>query len=1084
MKNYLSKDSFDSTKQLLRKMRTTCILLIVFTSSLFATNVNSQVAKVNITLKNVPVIQVIRAIENQTDYLFVYDKNEVDLTRPVTVDAGSSPVADVLVDIFSDTNVIYAMEGTNIVLMAKNVNQQQQQKSISGKVTDSTRSPLPGVSVVVKGTTQGIITDANGNYSLSNVPGDATLVFSFVGMKSQEVPVSGESQINVVMKEETVGIEEVVAIGYGSMKRGEVTSAVASLGKEKFVKGMVKSPEQLLQGKVAGLQIANFSGDPVLGVEMTVRGVNSLSGSTSPLIVIDGIPGGSLTAISSEDIESIDVLKDGSAAAIYGTRGTNGVIIITTNRAKATAPTAEYNGSVSVETISKDANMLTASDYRNLKADPAFVGMMDEGTDTDWVNAISRTAISQNHFLTLRGGTNQSSYIASIDYRDRKGVINKTDRESITAKLGINHNMLDNKLRFQLNINDSYVTQQRAWYAAYLHALLQNPTRPIYDENGNYTEYKMNLKPLNPVSLINEEYDKEGYNQLMMNGKVILSPIPELNLSVMGAMQRFDRMENKSNTFKHMTTVVNNNYGNVWNWADNRFEKTLEIVGDYTKSFDLHNVTAMAGYSFIDNDNKGIYQWAKDFPTDIFGPWNIGSLNEMKDNKADMSSYRNGHRLISFFGRATYNYADKYMFMASVRREGSSRFGANQKWGVFPALSAGWRLSKENFMQNVKFVNDLKLRVGYGVTGNEVTQDLLSLYLLNYNGFSYLNGRWIQGIAPYQNPNPDLRWETKRELDFGLDFTLLKQRLSGSIDLYRRVTSDLLANYVVPTPPNIISSMTANVGKIENMGVELLLNGNVVKTQNLRFDITATFAYNENKIVSFSNDQYQRDYWYEGATGSPIQTHTHIVKEGGPVGDFHGYKTHSLTKDGLWMIYGADGKPKLLSAANDGDKMVIGNGIPSTFGSLTFSLGYKKFDFSVMLRGVFDYQILNTQRMHFETTKRIGEGNLPRTVLDKPFGSNSYVRDIPAMQSYYVEDGDYVKIDNVNIGYSFNVGRQDVIQKLRVYIAGSNLHTFTKYKGLDPEVSIKGLAPGVDGSGTGATYPTTSLITFGVNLSF
>ena len=428
-----------------------------------------------------------------------------------------------------------------------------------------------------------------------------------------------------------------------------------------------------------------------------------------------------------------------------------------------------------------------------------------------------------------------------------------------------------------------------------------------------------------------------------------------------------------------------------------------------------------------------------------------------------MTSYRNTHKLISFFGRLTYNYNEKYMFMASLRREGSSRFGDNHKWGWFPAISAGWRISKENFMQDIQWLDDLKVRIGYGVTGNEVTSNLLSMYLLNYGGYAYINGKWTQGAGPYQNPNPDLKWETKSELNLGLDFSFLKNRLSGSIDIYHRETSDLLSTYEVPTPPYIVSSMMANVGKIRNQGIELLLSGTPIKTRDLRFDITGTFSYNKNKIISLSNGLYQKDYWYEGATGSPIQTHTHIVREGDPVGNFHGFQTHSLTSDGLWMVYGADGQPKLLTDADDGDKKVIGNGIPTTYGSLNLALSYKGFDVSVMFRGAFNFQVLNRQRMHWETTSRIGEGNLPRSVLEKPFGSNSYVKGAPAMQSYYVEDGDYVKLDNISVGYTFNLKKQKVIQRLRLYVAGNNLLTMTGYKGLDPEVSIKGLAPGVEG---------------------
>lgn len=957
-------------------------------------------------------------------------------------------------------------------------------QNYQGVVKDADGNTLPGVTVVETGTTNGVATDADGRFEIRIKPG-SQLTVRCIGYLTQKVPVDAKTAfLTIVLKEDLVKLEDVVVVGYGSMKKGEVTSAITSVKKENFLAGMVKSPEQLLQGKVAGLQLSNYTGDPVLGLEMTIRGVNSLAGNTSPLIVIDGIPGGSMTAISSEDIESIDVLKDGSAAAIYGTRGTNGVIVITTNRAKATKLSLEYNGSMSFETISKHADMLTADDYRRLKDDPDFPGIQDEGTTTDWVDAISRTAVSHNHFLSLKGGDAQSNYVASVDYRRREGVIRNTDREAFTAKIGLNHNMFDNKLRIQLNVNDSYVTQQRAWYAAYLNALLQNPTRPIYDENGNYTEYKVNLKPYNPVAMINEEYDQEGYNQLMMSGKVTLTPIEGLNLSLMGAMQRFDRMENKSNTFRHMSTVVNGDYGNVWNWADNSMQKTLELVGDYTKSLGLHNVGGMIGYSYQDDDAKGIYQWAKDFPTDMFGPWNIGSMNDMKDNKAAMSSYRNTHKLISFFGRVTYNYDEKYMFLASLRREGSSRFGDNHKWGWFPAVSAGWRISKEGFMSGLSRVDDLKLRIGYGVTGNEVNANLLSQYLLGYGGYAYINGKWTQGAAPYQNPNPDLKWEVKRELNFGLDFSILKNRLSGSVDVYHRVTSDLLSTYEVPTPPYIVSNIMANVGKIRNRGIELLLSGTPVQTKDFRFDITGTFAYNKNKIVSLSNGLYQKDYWYAGATGSPIQTHTHIVKEGQPVGDFHGFRTYGLNDDGLWMVYGADGNPKLLTDANDGDKSVIGNGIPTTYGSLTLAVNYKGFDASMMFRGAFDFQVLNRQRMHWETTSRIGEGNLPRSVLEKPFGSGSYVKGAPAMQSYYVENGDYVKLDNINVGYTFDLKKQKVIRRLRLYVAGNNLLTITGYKGLDPEVSIKGLAPGVEGAGAGELYPTTRQFTVGMNLLF
>ena len=1043
----------------------------------------AQKAQVTVEVKSGTFYDVVSEIEKQTEFMFFYKSEDIDNSKQVDIQVKNRQVTDVLNELLKNTNLTYRISGKHITILKKDA-VQQQKKNISGTVTDPDGIPVIGANVVIKGTTVGTVTDLDGKFSLDAANNDI-LSFSYIGYAEQEIEVGNRTLFNVKLAEDYKALEEVVVVGYGTMLKRNLSTSVGSVDSEKLLeRPNATNVFQGLAGKVAGVNIALNSGAPGGSPAIKIRGIGSLNSSNTPLYVVDGVVGVDPDQIDPNIVQSIDILKDATSSSIYGARGANGVIVITTNRAKATKLSMEYNGSISFETFAKHADMLTANDYRRLTDDPDFPGIQDEGTTTDWVDAISRTAISHNHFLSLKGGSAESNYVASIDYRKREGVIRHTDRESITAKIGLNHNMFNNKLRFQFNINDSYVTQQRAWYAAYLNALLENPTRPIYDENGNYTEYKVNLKPYNPVAMINEEYDVEGYNQLMMSGKITLSPIEGLNLSVMGAMQRFDRMENKSNTFKHMTTVVNGDYGNVWNWADNTMQKNLELVGDYTKSLGLHNLGAMIGYSYQDDDAKGIYQWAKDFPTDMFGPWNIGSMNDMKDNKAAMTSYRNTHKLISFFGRLTYNYNEKYMFMASLRREGSSRFGDNHKWGWFPAISAGWRISKENFMQDIQWLDDLKVRIGYGVTGNEVTSNLLSMYLLNYGGYAYINGKWTQGAGPYQNPNPDLKWETKSELNLGLDFSFLKNRLSGSIDIYHRETSDLLSTYEVPTPPYIVSSMMANVGKIRNQGIELLLSGTPIKTRDLRFDITGTFSYNKNKIISLSNGLYQKDYWYEGATGSPIQTHTHIVREGDPVGNFHGFQTHSLTSDGLWMVYGTDGQPKLLTDADDGDKKVIGNGIPTTYGSLNLALSYKGFDVSVMFRGAFNFQVLNRQRMHWETTSRIGEGNLPRSVLEKPFGSNSYVKGAPAMQSYYVEDGDYVKLDNISVGYTFNLKKQKVIQRLRLYVAGNNLLTMTGYKGLDPEVSIKGLAPGVEGSGAGELYPTTRQFTVGLNLLF
>ncbi len=953
---------------------------------------------------------------------------------------------------------------------------------MSGKVTDNAGNPMSGVTVVDESTNKGTVTDANGVFEIQAEPG-AILVLNMLGYETQRLNTEQKSRFTVILRDNVTDLEKIVVIGYGSMKKGEVTSAISNVSPENFQKGLVKSPEQLLQGKVAGLQVVNTTGDPVVGLQLRIRGTNSLEGNASPLIVIDGIPGGSMTAISAEDIESFDVLKDGSAAAIYGSQGSNGVIIITTKKPKASAGTLEYNGSFAAETISKKPDLLTASDYRRLQDDPAFYQLVDNGTSTDWIDEITRVGISQNHYLSLKGGSQASNYVASVDYRKREGVINKTDRESITARMALNHNMFDNKLRFQLNFNDSYVTQTRVWYNAFLSAMLNNPTSPVYNEDGSYNDATANLQPFNPVAEINEEDDLEGYNQLMTNGKVTFTPVKGLNLSVMGALQRFDRMENKSNTFKHISTTMNGDNGNVWNWATNSLQKTIETTADYSYSCMGHNATILAGYSWQDTDNKGMYQWAKNFPTDIFGPWNIQTSDDIKEGKTDMTSYRNGDRFISFFTRLTYNYKERYMLMASYRRDGSSRFGANNKWGDFPAVSAGWRISGEEFMQDVKFVNDLKLRAGYGVTGTLINTGYQSLYLLNYGAYFLSGDDWVRGVGPYQNPNPNLKWETKREINLGLDFTLFN-RLNGSVDLYNRKTNDLLGSFTVPVPPNLVPTMTANAGNLENKGIEVALSANVIRNREMNLTLSANFSANVNKITALGDDVYTKEYMYTGATGSPIQTNTHIVRKGEPVGNFWGFKTLGLDEYGKWLIADKNGNPIPLASGSDADKRVIGNGLPSKFFGFNASFDYKGFDLYVSARGAFDYEILNSHRMMWETTSRAGNGNLPKSVLKKPYGSESYVTDAPGMQSHYLENGNYVKIDNLSLGYTFKLGKQEVIKRLRVYGAIYNLYTFTKYTGLDPEVNMLGLAPGVEGANGGELYPTCRTYTFGVNISF
>lgn len=955
------------------------------------------------------------------------------------------------------------------------------QQVVTGTITDESGEPIIGANILIKGQSSGTISDVNGGFSLSVSSPEDILVVSYIGYETSEVKVGKRTKLYIRLTESSNLLNDVVVIGYGSMKKGEITSAITNVKSDEFVQGVVKDATQLLQGKVAGLQMSAPSGDPTTNVEINIRGVSTISASSAPLIVIDGIPGGNLNTIVPEDVETIDVLKDGSAAAIYGTRGTNGVIIITTKKAKAGKASLEYHGYVAFESIQKKTDVLTAADYRMLEKDPMFEGLIsDEGADVDWIDAVTRSPVNHTHNLSLRGGTEKTNYIASVTYRKQDGILLNTGKEALTFKIGLNHSMLDDKLKVQLNVNNSTVKQNVTWYNAYLQACLMNPTRPIYNEDGSYTEYGTSYKPYNPVALLNEETDQAKWNQLLASGKVTLSPIEGLNLSALVAMQRYDQMRDKWNTFDYFTTTIENKNAEVNKWADWTMDKTLELTADYSKTIGKHEFSALLGYSYQDFERSGSHMYALDFPTDAFGPWNIGTAQSTKDGKSTISSYKNTNKLISFFGRLTYNYDNKYMVMGSLRREGSSKFGKNHKWGWFPAISAGWRISKESFMEDVDFIDDLKLRVGFGVTGTELTDSYQSLVLLGYSGVGYMNGQWIQGIVPSSNANPDLKWETKAEWNLGIDFSLFGRRLNGTIDLYQRTTSDLLAQYSVPVPPNYTNVMWANVGKLRNRGIEISLDGEIIRTKDFVWNLGGNFSYNANELVSFSNEKYKRDYLQAGSTSSGIQTYTHRIEEGEPLGNFYGWKAVGLTDDGLWLVEGADGKPKLASEAGEEDKQILGNGLPTMYAGLNTTLKYKNFDLGISFRGAFGFEVLNEYRMHWETMKRISEANLPASVLEKPFGSKSYVFDSQMYHSYYVEKGDYVKLDNVTLGYTLNLNNK-YLQSVRLYVTGHNLLTITGYKGLDPEVSIKGMDPGVERK---ELYPTIRSYTIGAIVKF
>ena len=963
------------------------------------------------------------------------------------------------------------------------------QQKVTGKVKDSSGEPVIGASVVVKGNnTMGTITDFDGNFML-DVPAKSVLVISYIGYVTQEVPTAGKKSLEIILKEDTKTLDEVVVIGYGTQRKGDVTSSVASVKADNFVKGAVKDVGQLIQGKVAGLAITNPNGDPTGSTQIRLRGTNTIGGAnTAPLVLIDGIPG-ELGTVAPEDVESVDVLKDGSAAAIYGTRGTNGVILITTKQAKGVdINQVEYNGYVSTSLIAKKLDMLNADEFRTLYPD------QDHGADTDWIDEISRTPVSHVHNLSLMGGNSKTNYIANLNYASRQGIMKKSDFESFQGRIEVTHRMFDDKLKLKFGLfgkkNQMESTTSggsfRGW--VYGQATRRNPTDPVRNEDGTWNENVSKFEYENPLALLYEAEGNVKKTQLRYNGNIVYNPIKDLTLSAVFSYIRDNMNRGYGETLNHISALRDGLAGWSSVGAYTKMEKLMELTAQYNKEIGAHKFSVLGGYSYNETDFEELWIDNYGFQDDYFGGWhNIGIGSALKDGKANIGSKKTPTNLIGFFGRATYSFKNRYLLMGALRYEGASQlWGTDNAWGLFPSISVGWRITEEAFMKNQKIFDDLKLRVGYGVTGSQPKDPFLGVAMLKYGSYAFVNGNWVQTIVPASNPNPDLKWEEKKETNIGLDFVSWGGRLSGSIDYYNRDVDGLIYEYGVPTPPNLYNKTMANGGTMRNRGVEVLVTVVPVQNKDFEWSTTGTFSLNSNKLISLSGSIFKSDYDYFN-TGtveySGQVADSHRVQVGESIGNFYGFKVVDVDSEGRWIYEDRNGELvnyKDFTHAPE-DKHVIGNGLPKWYAGWNNTLRYKNFDLNVTMRGAFGFQIINGGRMNYENVKNSRFENRLKSVNDLVFGKHTLSPEVePEFNSYYVEDGDYWKIDNITLGYSFGqVGKY--IKSLRIYGSVLNALTITGYKGIDPEVSTDGLTPGYD---TRDRYPSVRSFTFGVNVKF
>lgn len=1065
---------------------------VSFFSLLLASQMTISAQNVSFSTNKVTLKSAFEKIEKASKYKIAYNSSQLNANRSVTLSKKSDDVFGMLTQLLKGTNCTYELEGNYIIIKPLQKAQTSGKKvKVRGVIKDETGEPIIGATVRVKGQSEGTVSDFDGNFTL-DVTDDNTLQISYIGYQTQEFAVGKQHHFSIVLEEDKKILNEVVVIGYGTQKKGDITSSVGSVKSEDFTAGAINDAGQLIQGKIAGLSVTNPSGNPVGGTEISLRGNTTILGaSTNPLILIDGVPG-DFNTVAPEDIESIDVLKDGSAAAIYGSRGTNGVVLITTKKSKGNnINEVQYSGYLSLSTIAKKPDFCDADDYRQQIKDGLRDAAWDLGDNTNWIDAITRTGLSHVHNISFKGGNAQTNYIFNVNYRNLQGIFKRSDKEEFQGRAEVNHSMFDDKLRFNFQLLGNQTgytaTSDGGSFNTYSwrQALIHNPTEPIKNADGSWHENTGIFNYDNPVSRIYECDGEQKISQTRFSSNITLTPIKELTLNALFSYDKINQEGGYYETKKHISNVRDGMNGYASTGGSSTVTKLVELTAQFHKNFGDHTIQALAGYSYQESTYSNQYERNYNFPTDLYSWHNIGVGQALKEGLGTEYSYWLDTNLIGFFGRLNYNYKNRYLLMASVRHEAASQLaGTDKPWGTFPSVSLGWRITEEKFMKNQKVFDDIKLRAGYGVTGSQPSQSFLGVPLLGYGDYYLYNGQWIRALQPTQNSNDKLKWEEKHEYDIGADFSVLNYRLNVSIDWYYRLIKGLLYDYSVPSPPNLYTTTRANVGEMSNNGLEIMVNAIPVQTKDFKWETTITFSTNSNKLKSLSNDLYQTssDYFMSGWIEEPIKTESHIVRIGHKVGDIYGFKVVDVDESGKWIYLDKNGNRVNYDDFTHSfeDKQILGNGVPKWYLGFNNQFRYKNFDLAINMRGAFGFQIMNGMRMFYENRSR-QDWNRLRSAYDKVFGKavlNTLCSE--EFNSYYVENGDYWKIDNITLGYSFSKINK-WIKALRLYASVNNAITITGYKGIDPEVSTSGLAPSYDNRDS---YPHTRAFTFGMNVTF
>lgn len=956
-----------------------------------------------------------------------------------------------------------------------------QSKTIRGVVTDDKNQIISGASVIVKGSTAGISADAKGAFTISVSPAAKTLVITAVGYNSQEIAIGNKTIVSVILISPNQVLSDVVVVGYGTARKKDLTGAVSSISAKDLNPGPVTSPLQQIAGKAAGVNVIQIGSEPGSAPGVRIRGITSLVGGSDPLVVVDGVQGNMdlFRQVPPNEIESVDVLKDASATAIYGSRGAPGVIIVTTKKNRAGSSNVELNSTASLDIIAKKLAVLNAQEWWEQAQKWKVPASQNHASNTDMFNILTQDGSTQNHAIAFGGGADKFNYRASIAAILQSGIVLKSTFTNYIGRIQATQKAFDDKLTLTMNLNSNVSNTVRSpggiGRAAFTSNLISNayvarPTDPIYNADGSYFTDPNVFQYINPYAVSQTVVNQSGANNLFGSVRADLELIKGLTASGFGSWRKTNGYSGYYLPAASTVAYAIDNKG-IANINNNRAdERLLDISLNYKKTFGAHKIEALGLYEYQTQVYQGNFAQAKGFINDIttYNALQNGDLSKV--TPGDVSSYKNDRNLVSFLGRINYSFLDRYLLTASMRRDGASVLGVNNKWGNFPSASVAWRLSQEKFMQSQNIFSDLKVRAGYGVTGNQQgLNPQNSTQLVSSAGVAYFGGNQITNFIITQNANSDLKWETRKQANIGVDFAVLKGKLSGSVDVFKATTSNLLFNYTVPTPPFPYGSILANVGSLLNEGLEVTLNYSVIKTKDITFNLAGNISLLRNRVLELSGT----------INGVPLNTNnvgwgpnSYLIK-GMPIGTFNILHHQGINAVGAETIVDRDKNGTIDQGNQSADRYIAGSAVPKYTFAFTPSFSYKKFDISMLWRGSGGNKLYNDLRANLSRFENLGKSNVLKSAIPMGLFTTQYGSDL------WLENGDFIRFDNLNLGYRFNTKGIKYIDAFRVSFTGNNLAVITKYTGIDPE-----LGGGYGGSGDNGIYPRTRSFAVGINVIF